>query len=123
MIAGLKGGRVVLVFARALVEGWGLITVLPYGAFEVLPCRGVVSAHLRQLGHGGASMDLNHLAGLSLRNVEPTRESAEGLKPLLLWKIFLFSSSRLSMNLCHLWRATTSISESAAECDTNSGSR
>lgn len=68
MVARLEGWWVVVrwVFAGALVEGRWLVLVLPYTAFEVLSCRGVISAHLGKLGHEGALYGFEPLSGLGV---------------------------------------------------------
>jgi len=41
------------VATRAQEEGGGFVLILVDASLEVFSCRGVVSAHLGKLGHGG----------------------------------------------------------------------
>ena len=68
-------------------------------------------------------MVLNHLAGLVLTKVDDFRFPMKGKEPLLggFRNMSVLESSRLSKCLCHSDKASRSISERAAECDTNSG--
>ena len=93
MFACLEGRGVVVgrEAAGALVELLGLVLVLPYCESEVLPCGGVVSAHLGELGHEGAGDGLEPLIGFGLPESGKSALVGEGPETALGYSSFGFS--------------------------------